>query len=343
MANVLIIRFSALGDVSISVPLVCAIAKKYPDDNFFVVSQPFMEKLFWQCPENVRFIKASIDGNHDGFSGIHRLFRELKALKINVVCDIHGVLRSHLLDLFFLIRGVRVYKIDKGRTDRRRQTRRFCKVLKPLKTSFQQYNTVFNKAGYKVSEAEIISDQTEPGKYLKKVQETYGQKSTKWLGIAPLARHKGKRYPLEKMEKVVAYFSENKDYTVFLFGKGDKEFPVLQEWKLKYSNLVIPDCKGLDEEIKIMNCTDLMLTMDSANMHLGSLANTKVLSIWGATHPYLGFYGFNQDENNVIQLDLPCRPCSTFGNKPCYRKDYACLNFIKPDDIIKKVKSVITS
>jgi len=340
MANVLIIRFSALGDVSISVPLVNSIAKKYPNDNFFVVSQPFMEKLFWLCPENVKFVKANIDGDHDGFYGMRKLFRELKDLNINVVCDIHGVLRSHLLDFFFLIRGVRVYKIDKGRTDRRRQTRRYLKVLKPLKTSMQQYKTVFKNAGYEVSEAEILSTQLESKQYLVDIQNLYGNKETTWLGIAPLARHKGKRYPLDKMENVVSYFSENKNYTVFLFGKGDKEFPVLKEWKLKYPCLVIPECKGLDEEIKIMNCTDLMLTMDSANMHLGSLANTKVLSIWGATHPFLGFYGYNQDEKNVIQVDLPCRPCSTFGNKPCYRKDYACLNYIMPEDIIKKVEEI---
>jgi ADP-heptose:LPS heptosyltransferase len=91
-----------------------------------------------------------------------------------------------------------------------------------------------------------------------------------------------------------------------------------------------------------MNQMDLMVSMDSANMHLASLVNTPVISIWGATHPYAGFYGFNQDESNAIQIDLPCRPCSIFGNKPCCRGDYACLRQITPEMIVKKVESILS-
>jgi ADP-heptose:LPS heptosyltransferase len=76
-------------------------------------------------------------------------------------------------------------------------------------------------------------------------------------------------------------------------------------------------------------------------MHLASLVNTPVISIWGATHSYTGFYGFNQDESNIIQMDLPCRPCSIFGNKPCHRGDYACLNQITPEMIVDKIKAVL--
>ena len=79
--------------------------------------------------------------------------------------------------------------------------------------------------------------------------------------------------------------------------------------------------------------------MDSANMHFASLVNTPVVSIWGATHPYAGFYGLNQDINRAIQIDLPCRPCSIFGNKACFRKDYACMYQIKPETISSKIIS----
>ena len=65
----------------------------------------------------------------------------------------------------------------------------------------------------------------------------------------------------------------------------------------------------------------LMISMDSGNMHLASLVNTPVVSIWGATHPYAGFMGWHQSPDNAVQLDMPCRPCSIYGNKPCMRGD----------------------
>jgi ADP-heptose:LPS heptosyltransferase len=71
---------------------------------------------------------------------------------------------------------------------------------------------------------------------------------------------------------------------------------------------------------------ELMISMDSANMHLASLMGTRCVSIWGSTHPYAGFLGFGQSEDDVVQVDdLTCRPCSVFGDKECYRGDWACL------------------
>ena len=89
-----------------------------------------------------------------------------------------------------------------------------------------------------------------------------------------------------------------------------------------------------------MSHLDVMISMDSANMHLASLTNTPVVSIWGATHPYAGFMGYNQSIDNSIQLDMPCRPCSIFGQKPCQRGDYACMNDIDPETIVEKISNL---
>jgi len=91
-----------------------------------------------------------------------------------------------------------------------------------------------------------------------------------------------------------------------------------------------------------MSYLDVMLSMDSANMHLASLVNTEVISIWGQTHPYAGFLGWKQLPVNTIQCeDLACRPCSVYGNKECYRKDFACMNNILPETIINKILNCI--
>ncbi|KAA6304172.1 hypothetical protein EZS27_044184, partial [termite gut metagenome] len=91
----------------------------------------------------------------------------------------------------------------------------------------------------------------------------------------------------------------------------------------------------------LISLLDVMLSMDSANMHLASLVNTPVISVWGATHLYAGFMGCNQSVENCVQVDLDCRPCSVFGNKKCFRGDYACLFRIKPETVIEKIQTIL--
>jgi len=98
----------------------------------------------------------------------------------------------------------------------------------------------------------------------------------------------------------------------------------------------------LQSELKMMMDLDLMVTMDSANMHLASLVGVPVVSIWGATHSYAGFYGYNQNPLNAVQVNLSCRPCSVFGNKACWRGDNACMKEITPAMVIEKIQAVLS-
>jgi ADP-heptose:LPS heptosyltransferase len=95
------------------------------------------------------------------------------------------------------------------------------------------------------------------------------------------------------------------------------------------------------EELMLISHLDGMISMDSANMHLASIYGVPVVSIWGATHPFLGFYGYGQDPERIVQAELFCRPCSVFGNKPCYRGDFACMKMIEPQTIIDKTEKVL--
>lgn len=116
--------------------------------------------------------------------------------------------------------------------------------------------------------------------------------------------------------------------------KRNKCFPTC----VRHENTYIAHSEfDLAGEIAMMQQLDVMLTMDSANMHLASLVGTPVVSVWGGTHPYAGFLGWNQKDTDCVQLDMPCRPCSVYGNKPCLRGDYACLKGITPEMIVGKV------
>ena len=92
-----------------------------------------------------------------------------------------------------------------------------------------------------------------------------------------------------------------------------------------------------------MNELDAMISMDSSNMHLASLVATPVVSVWGATHRFAGFMGWNQKPEHVVEHSIACRPCSIYGNKPCYRGDFACMQSIEPHQITQKVMAIINA
>ena len=98
---------------------------------------------------------------------------------------------------------------------------------------------------------------------------------------------------------------------------------------------------GFREELQVISGLDLMVSMDSANMHFASIYGVPVVSIWGGTHPWLGFYGWGQDPENAMQVDLDCRPSSVFGNKPCSRGDLSCMNRISPMMVFGRIMELM--
>lgn len=96
----------------------------------------------------------------------------------------------------------------------------------------------------------------------------------------------------------------------------------------------------MPQEIALMAHLDLMVCVDSSNMHLAALAGTPLLSIWGGTHPDVGFGPFAQGAESIIQISreaLPCRPCSIYGKETCYRGDFACMNHITHERVTEEI------
>ena len=130
---------------------------------------------------------------------------------------------------------------------------------------------------------------------------------------------------------------------LFLFGRGQEEERTFDKWCAEEPRCVNVSrhLEAMQQELILMSHLDLMLSMDSANMHLASIVGTPVVSIWGATHPAAGFMGWNQTAERAVQIDLPCRPCSIYGNKPCLRGDYACMKNIPPEQVVERMAFVL--
>ncbi len=343
MKHLLIIRFSAMGDVAMMLPVVASLARQYPDLRVTVLSKPFA-RPFFEGLNNVRFMAADIKNEYQGFNGLNALYRRLLAKNFTDVADFNDVLRTKYLRLRFFLGGFRVAHIDKHRKGKRLLCRKKDKVKVQQPTSFENYAAVLDRLGYPVK-LDFQSVFPVEGGNLRRLPAVIGEKKEfqRWIGIAPFAAHKGKIYPLEKMKKVVEKLIQlYPSCRIFLFGGGEKEREVLDAWAKNYVNCMNASAllNGIGDELILMSHLDVMLSMDSGNMHLASLVGTRVVSIWGATHPFAGFMGWNQRKTDAVQLDMPCRPCSVYGNKPCFRGDYACMNDIDYEQIVVHVQRI---
>lgn len=338
--KILVLRFSAMGDVAIlSVVLRALLAQN--DAEVFMLSRPHFRPLFpYEESPRFTFIEADLKKEYKGTAGVYKLFKKITSFgKFDIVLDMHDVMRSWGLSTLFTLRKAKVFRIDKGRTEKRKLTQKVKKNFHPLKSTLERYAAVCRNAGLKVDLEQFVMPPLN-FKVSQELEKFTSNLSSNIIGIAPFAKHKAKMYPIAKMEKVISSLS-HESRNILLFGGGKKEVEALAKIANQHENVFSVAGKfTLSEELFLMSKLDFMLCMDSANMHMAALVGTEVYALWGATHPFAGFTSYQQKEQNQIQIsrtDLPCRPCSIYGNKSCWRGDYACLEEIKPEDIVQKI------
>jgi len=339
--GLLVIRTSSMGDVIMTLPVIRALLSSYPEEEIIVLTKkPF--DLFFSGIPGLKVVVAYHHDRHKGIPGLIRLFREIrKEYKITAVADLHNVLRSQFLRVLFLFSGCRVAKIRKGRMEKRKLVR--GGIRHHLKHTVVRYADTLARAGYPVS----MTD----GPWLKpsdvalgKITSYVSNEGVKRVGVAPLAKHKLKMWPVEKMISFLSGLSEYGNVNIFLFGSPD-EANELEELSKKVPGTVnIAGRLKLAEEMALISKLDLMIAMDSSNMHLASTMGIKTLSVWGATHPWAGFSAWGTDPDNIIQVpveELSCRPCTIFGKGECRRGDIACLNWLDPDTVLKRAVKLL--
>lgn len=332
-----------MGDVALTVPVIQAAAREYPNEKWVVLTRKSFQPFFAGIP-NLTFFEPELYGRHKGLTGLLRLTQEIRQKhKVSSVIDLHNVLRSMIIRTFLKWQGCSVAFINKGRKEKKRLVSEKRRELKPLKHTTERYADVFAKAGLPLQTVSDFQPASMHFPFTEKLRALTGEKQGYWIGVAPFAKHSQKKYPLQMMKNVLEGLNIQ-EATIFLFGGGKEE--EVEGKELMEGNPNVYSVIGqldMKEELALMSVCDLMLTMDSGNMHLARLVGTPVVSIWGGTHPYAGFSPFGQEKKPELQIQttmpLECRPCSVFGNKPCSRGDWACLTSIKPKTVVKVIES----
>ena len=333
-----------MGDVAMTVPVIRAFVEQNPNVKITVVSRPFFKPFFNGIP-NVNFFSVDVKGRHKGFLGLLKLHSDLKQLNIDAVADLHNVVRSQILRILFALSGKKVAYTDKGRAEKRALTRAQDKIFSPIKTMVERHVDTFKKLGFSID----LSNPKFPQKVnlAEDILKITGEKTTqKWIGIAPFAQYDSKVYPQDLMEKVIEELASESTNKIFLFGGGNKEIEILNSFANCNQNVInVAGKLNLQQELDLISNLDVMLSMDSGNGHMAAMLGIKVITLWGATHPFAGFAPFNQPFENCLVSDrekFPLLPTSVYGNKKVEGYGDA-MRTISPKKVVFSIQSQLAA
>lgn len=338
--RLLVIRTSAMGDVALTTPVLRAVRQQYPDVEIVLLTRPVF-KPFFETFDSLKLFLTDFKGRHKGVAGLVRLFRELSHIgRYDIIIDLHDVLRSQILRTLFMLKGVPSIVIDKGRREKHDVITGKRKTS--VRHTVERYSDTFAEAGFplKLIEGPWIVPTAEA---ISKIAPLLLSGDILNIGIAPYAMHKLKMWPQEYMLRLLGMISEKHPVKFFLFGGPDEAD------KLEYFQSRIPGSYNtagrlaLGEELALMSCLDLMIAMDSSNMHMAALVGIKVISIWGGTDPLNGFGAWKQPDEYSIGIphdQLTCRPCTIYGKGECRRGDLACMNWLTPGLVMAKLEKL---
>ncbi|MFN8239280.1 MAG: glycosyltransferase family 9 protein [Bacteroidales bacterium] len=335
--RILVIRLSAMGDVALTLPVLRAVRKQYPFAVITVLTKKAFAPFFITEDNAFRVVIPDLNGRHKGIVGLFRLFIDLRSeIKPDRVIDLHNVIRTRLLGLLFRACRIPVHIINKGRAEKRRLVKGVSR--KTLDHTVTRYARVFREAGFNidpVKEPSLDSIAIIPGWLLSSIDLP-----APLIGVAPYAKHILKEWPEDYMIRLLNLIGERTRAVFCLFG-GRDEIPRIEALSAKVKGSVSLAGKlSLEVELALMKRLDLMIAMDSSNMHMAALSGTKVISIWGATDPSAGFGAWSQPEEYSVLVpatELSCRPCTIYGKGTCRRGDIACLVHLTPEMVFNKM------
>ncbi len=345
--KILVIRFSSLGDIILTTPVLETLRAKFPRSQIYFLTKTRYADLLVHDPRIHTLIEFDPQGNHKGFKGFKRLSRELNSNNFDLLIDLHSNLRS-----FFLRHLVKSRIKTKYR---KRWFSRFLMVnfkflkIQPVRT-LESYLRIFKKLQIEPEKKTptLFVGQDDIEYANKFLLEAGIKKDDIVIGIHPGAKWETKRWDEEKFEWVCRNLIQKENLKIVLFGDSDEE-KLIQKIAEKSPNTKIIRAIGLSLSrlMSLIKSCDCLITNDSGPMHIAEGFKVPVVAIFGPTHPQLGFAPVGP-ENVVLCAYVKCSPCSLHGERKCRKKSRLCMDLITPDmvveaveDLLKKKRSVL--
>lgn len=340
--HLLIINWAKLKRTAMIIQAIRGLRNAYPELKITVLTQETHLPLYRKI-ENLEFVFCKPNGKQKSLFGLIKLKHTINKLKVDCIVDLQSTWRSRFLR-FSWNPGEKGANgaIDRDRRRKKVMTQKFRKVLAQQPSIMENCRDIFASLGFPFKMIPRKKQHYE-AKIPARITKLAGQKKGKWIGVMLLSKHKGKSYPVDLADKLTSLLSE-KFERVFVFGENKYEQQFSKGMELRHRDTIsVVDILTFEEKINFITTLDLLISIDSSLLQVASLTNTPTLSIWGATHPHIDSYSYGRKEENIIQLDMSCRPCSVNGKAGCFLENYSCLTDISPESIVARAEELVSS
>jgi heptosyltransferase II len=321
--DVLVVRFSAIGDILLTTPLLRAIRARYPGARIAVLTKESYVPLLSHNPHVSEVLPVA---PHEGVLAIAERIR--------------GVRYSHLLDLHANLRSHALRRLAPGpwRSYEKRTLDRALLIT----AKRDRYGTnvpIAERYFEAAKELEVEPDGGPPDFFLSEEADCRAAERLDAVGlgrerpivaIAPGAAHATKRWPVEHWIELVGRITPT-GADVAILGGADGAEPAAAIASAAGANVAnLAGALGLQETGAVIRRSEVLISGDTGVMHMATGVGTPVVALFGPTVRQFGFFPY-RSPSSVVELELPCRPCSAHGTRRCPLGHHHCMRQLVPD------------
>ncbi|MEM6802701.1 MAG: glycosyltransferase family 9 protein [Bacteroidota bacterium] len=323
--KVLIIRFSSIGDIVLSSPVIRSLKEARPSYEIHFLSKSANKDLLIHNPhlDKVHLLKDSLS----------ETLKELKAENFDYILDLHHNLRSFLIKTRLRIPCSSFPKKNLQKYLMVRLKRRNIQ----LDHIVHRYGETLKLLGLELDEKglelHLPAGLEEWAK--KELASFFEQKQEKVLAVVLGAKHATKRWIPEYFIELLNALNR----PLILLGGPDAR----EEAEFIAKGLQVPyfDTVGsykLLESAALLKMCEEVISHDTGLMHIAAAFSKKIYSIWGNTVPAFGMTPYKSPHEIIEQKDLSCRPCSKIGYDSCPKGHFKCMKDTKPSEVLKLIQ-----
>src|SRR6185503_990444 len=324
----LIIRFSSIGDIVLTTPVVRCLKNQVPGAEVHFLTKQSFATIVESNPH--------IDKVHSLAHSWETAVHELKQENYDYIIDLHHNLRTLRLkkDL-----GIRSFPFNKLNIQKWIYTN-FKWNLMPDIHIVDRYMKTVESFGVKNDEEGL--DYFIPQKDEVKQKDIPASHHAGYIGIVIGAAHNTKKLPIEKLKELCSQI----DHPVILLG-GKEDVENGRQIAAVDPVKIYNACGkfNLNESADLVRKSKLIITHDTGLMHIAAAFKKKIISVWGNTVPEFGmypYYGKYQLQNEGFEIKgLRCRPCSKIGYAKCPRGHFKCMMQIKTDAVVETARQFL--
>jgi lipopolysaccharide heptosyltransferase II len=345
ISKILLIRFSSLGDVLLTSPLIRLLREKFPEVQIeFLVRKEYADVIRYNP-----YLSGVIEFNiKDGFIGLAKLKNLLRSQKYDTILDLHDSLRSNYLLIGRRLNpfhSASIYKINKNQLIRfllvKWKINLYQNIYGYIPMVWEKYIKAAESLGLQPDDGHLdlfLPQKSEMGakEFLKKLPKG------KWeVVMAPGAQHFTKRWPTEYYIDLIKQIYKIYKLKTILVGGADDQ-PVIDKITTNVPNNLTASTLGrlsLLETAALIKRAELVISNDSGLMHVVAALNRPMMVIFGSTVKEFGFFPNSPNATVIENKGLYCRPCSHIGRSSCPERHFRCMKEILPHMIVHKIKN----